>query len=170
MRTLDEKTNSVTKEVETFLKQQQKRKSQDTNTSEKTQELRSKLMECIKCSEEKIKIAVQAYDVLDKHIRRLDKDLEKFQLELDKEDKHKEQLNKASGTNKTVASVKVTDLDVDPNEPLYCTCRRVSFGQMIGCDNKDCPIEWFHFECVGIKESNTKGKWYCDICKNKNNN
>eukprot|EP00753_Platysulcus_tardus_P017716 PLAT6467.1.p1 GENE.PLAT6467.1~~PLAT6467.1.p1 ORF type:complete len:290 (+),score=93.82 PLAT6467.1:85-870(+) len=38
---------------------------------------------------------------------------------------------------------------VDPNEPLYCICRKVSYGAMVGCDNDDCPIEWFHFECVG---------------------
>src|SRR5688572_769886 len=27
---------------------------------------------------------------------------------------------------------------VDPNEPLYCTCRQVSFGEMIGCDGEVC--------------------------------
>ena len=26
-------------------------------------------------------------------------------------------------------------LVVDPNEPLYCFCRRVSYGKMVGCDN-----------------------------------
>jgi len=25
---------------------------------------------------------------------------------------------------------------VDPNEPLYCTCRQVSYGEMIGCDGE----------------------------------
>lgn len=24
---------------------------------------------------------------------------------------------------------------------------------MIGCENEDCPIEWFHFECVGLHPS-----------------
>jgi hypothetical protein len=41
------------------------------------------------------------------------------------------------------------DLEVDPNEPTYCTCSRVSYGDMIGCDSETCPIEWFHYECVG---------------------
>ena len=50
----------------------------------------------------------------------------------------------------------------DPNEPLYCTCRRVSFGQMVGCDNEDCLIEWFHFGCVGLTEE--PSKWYCPDC------
>lgn len=49
-------------------------------------------------------------------------------------------------------------------EQLYCTCNRDSFGEMIGCDAKDCPVEWFHYECVGLK-SPPKGKWYCKGCQ-----
>jgi hypothetical protein len=30
---------------------------------------------------------------------------------------------------------KVTDMPVDPNEPTYCFCNRVAFGDMVGCDN-----------------------------------
>jgi hypothetical protein len=29
------------------------------------------------------------------------------------------------------------EMPIDPNEPTYCTCGRVSFGEMIGCDNPD---------------------------------
>ena len=32
------------------------------------------------------------------------------------------------------------DMPVDPNEPVYCTCRKVSFGLMVGCDNEACPV------------------------------
>ncbi len=28
------------------------------------------------------------------------------------------------------------------NEPLYCYCQRVSFGEMIGCDDDYCKYEW----------------------------
>lgn len=80
---------------------------------------------------------------------------------------------------------------IDPNEPLYCHCQRVSFGEMVACENEECPVEWFHFACVGLKEqvrpllfhnfhhvyenwmlicfiSQPKGKWYCsDDCRNK---
>ena len=52
----------------------------------------------------------------------------------------------------------------DPNEPRYCICNQVSFGEMVGCDNKDCAIEWFHYACVGIEEP-PKGKWYCQDCE-----
>lgn len=31
--------------------------------------------------------------------------------------------------------------------------RKVSFGRMIGCDNENCPTEWFHFPCVGLDDS-----------------
>ncbi len=54
----------------------------------------------------------------------------------------------------------------DPNEPVYCYCQRVSFGEMIACDNPDCAIEWFHFGCVGLSlDSRPKGKWFCKECQ-----
>ncbi|KAL5218543.1 hypothetical protein ABZP36_019227 [Zizania latifolia] len=55
------------------------------------------------------------------------------------------------------------ELPVDPNEPTYCHCNQVSYGEMVACDNTDCKIEWFHFGCVGLKEQ-PKGKWYCPSC------
>lgn len=56
------------------------------------------------------------------------------------------------------------DVSIDPNEPTYCLCNQVSFGQMVMCDNDHCPIEWFHFSCVGITNT-PKGKWYCPDCR-----
>ncbi|PKU71811.1 PHD finger protein ING1 [Dendrobium catenatum] len=55
------------------------------------------------------------------------------------------------------------ELPVDPNEPTYCFCKQVSFGEMVACDNPDCKIEWFHYGCVGLKEQ-PKGKWFCPNC------
>jgi len=51
----------------------------------------------------------------------------------------------------------------DPSEPRYCLCNQVSYGDMVACDNEDCPIEWFHYPCVGITAT-PKGKWYCPQC------
>lgn len=51
----------------------------------------------------------------------------------------------------------------DPNEPRYCVCNNVSYGDMVGCDNDDCPMEWFHYGCVGLTQA-PKGKWYCHQC------
>jgi inhibitor-of-growth protein 1 len=52
----------------------------------------------------------------------------------------------------------------EQNEPLYCTCQQVSYGQMILCDNHACSLEWFHFDCVDL-QSKPKGKWYCPNCR-----
>jgi hypothetical protein len=29
------------------------------------------------------------------------------------------------------------ELPVDPNEPTYCLCNQVSYGEMVACDNSD---------------------------------
>ncbi|XP_065633161.1 PHD finger protein ING2 [Quercus suber] len=56
---------------------------------------------------------------------------------------------------------------IDPNEPTYCVCHQVSFGDMIACDNENCQGgEWFHYSCVGLTpETRFKGKWYCPTCR-----
>ncbi|XP_078457066.1 inhibitor of growth protein 1 [Lampetra fluviatilis] len=56
---------------------------------------------------------------------------------------------------------------VDPDEPTYCLCNQVSYGDMIGCDNEACAIEWFHFGCVGLSHK-PKGKWFCPRCRGPN--
>jgi hypothetical protein len=27
-------------------------------------------------------------------------------------------------------------------EPVYCYCQQVSYGEMVGCDNENCAREW----------------------------
>lgn len=79
---------------------------------------------------------------------------------------------------------------IDPDEPRYCLCNRVSFGTMIQCDNVDvsgsitsgtpsyrtqnsqltpvqnCKQEWFHLECVNLSEIPARTtKWYCPDCR-----
>eukprot|EP00753_Platysulcus_tardus_P009632 PLAT2217.2.p1 GENE.PLAT2217.2~~PLAT2217.2.p1 ORF type:complete len:277 (+),score=55.38 PLAT2217.2:65-832(+) len=56
------------------------------------------------------------------------------------------------------------DLPVDPREPVYCLCQQVAFGEMIACDDRDCEVEWFHFQCVGLSRSNRPKKWFCPSC------
>uniref|UniRef100_A0A182N4A3 Inhibitor of growth protein n=1 Tax=Anopheles dirus TaxID=7168 RepID=A0A182N4A3_9DIPT len=53
---------------------------------------------------------------------------------------------------------------IDPDEPTYCLCDQISFGEMILCDNDLCPIEWFHFSCVSLI-SKPKGRWFCPNCR-----
>ncbi|KAG8986918.1 Histone acetyltransferase complex subunit [Tulasnella sp. 427] len=60
------------------------------------------------------------------------------------------------------------DHEDDPTDPedkqLYCFCRKLSYGEMIACDNDDCHYQWFHLPCVGIKPPLPE-KWYCSECR-----
>lgn len=166
---------------------------------EKIQQMFKKAKEL---SDDKVNIAVQTYELVDKQIRKLDSDLAKFESEMkdngrlshteDEEEEevvHKKKLkdkkkkgNKDEDNKKKKRTKKtedketplqsfvgsgvpqeVLDMPVDPNEPTYCTCQQVSYGEMIGCDNQDCPIEWFHFGCMELSHK-PKGKWYCPKC------
>ncbi|KAH9898682.1 hypothetical protein F4778DRAFT_742549 [Xylariomycetidae sp. FL2044] len=60
------------------------------------------------------------------------------------------------------------DGDGDADEPRYCYCNGVSYGEMVACDADDCPREWFHLGCVGLKAAPPQTmKWYCDKCKDR---
>ncbi|RKP29387.1 hypothetical protein METBISCDRAFT_8042, partial [Metschnikowia bicuspidata] len=54
-----------------------------------------------------------------------------------------------------------------PPPEQYCFCKQPSFGDMIACDNQNCPNgEWFHYKCVGLLSKvealkYNKQKWYC---------
>ncbi|XP_062504231.1 inhibitor of growth protein 4-like [Corticium candelabrum] len=61
-----------------------------------------------------------------------------------------------------------SNVPVNGNEAKYCFCERGPFGEMVGCDNLECLVEWFHFECVGLTEQ-PKGEWYCPQCSQHNN-
>merc|ERR1711915_699468 len=145
-------------------------------------------------SDDKVNIAVVTYELVDKHIRKLDSDLAKFESEMkekgrlsqteseeeeeqpikDKKKGVKEEKKKKKPKSEQQTTPvhhfanlpvpqEVLDMPVDPNEPTYCLCQQVSYGEMIGCDNQDCPIEWFHFGCMSLT-TKPKGKWYCPKC------
>ena len=49
---------------------------------------------------------------------------------------------------------------------MYCLCGAPSTEMMIACDDSKCPVEWYHYTCVGLSESTIpSGKWYCDHCQ-----
>lgn len=52
------------------------------------------------------------------------------------------------------------------DEPVYCYCQQVSYGEMVGCDGPDCKKEWFHLPCIGLT-SPPKGQWFCEDCAAK---
>jgi inhibitor of growth protein 4 len=166
--------------------------------------IREDFQKAMQHGDEKVELAVQTYELVDKHIRRLDTELKKFESELEQERKKAKgsgSITAGKGTKASKQQMKETtgkaqkrgcqllaratssaseggyaspseaprlfnvdiDMPIDPNEPTYCICNRVSFVEMVGCDNPDCKVEWFHFECVGLT-SPPKGKWYCPEC------
>lgn len=44
----------------------------------------------------------------------------------------------------------VLDMPVDPNEPTYCLCHQVSYGEMIGCDNPDVSVYYLKYLLINI--------------------
>lgn len=60
------------------------------------------------------------------------------------------------------------DDEANEEEPRYCRCNGISYGEMVACDGANCQKEWFHLECMGLKVA-PKGnaKWYCDECKER---
>lgn len=213
MRDLDQRTQDIVKEAEQLTREYKRTVatlSRDARKDKitKIEELHQKAKEY---SDDKVQLAMQLYEMVDKHIRRLDSDLTRFEQELQLKEATQRRASVASVDGQTLnqqsrsrkrgvvdgssGSVRrkkhhsVTDesgfqsisspsgqsgggsnstdvpmdMPVDPNEPTYCLCHQVSFGEMIGCDNADCPVEWFHFQCVGLS-SKPKGKWYCPRC------
>ena len=86
---------------------------------------------------------------------------------------HKPKAENASNVSAASASdEEMEDASDDEEEQEdtreYCFCHRVSFGDMVGCENKDCPYEWFHLDCVGLKKPpGEKDTWYCSECEGK---
>lgn len=74
-----------------------------------------------------------------------------------------EAINKSKSNSDLIGGI-ITD--VDPNEPVYCTCRQIAYGEMIACDNDSCLIEWFHYPCVNLTKK-PRNVWYCSSCRNK---
>ncbi|XP_013889845.1 inhibitor of growth protein 5 [Austrofundulus limnaeus] len=172
---------------------------------EHLQKIQNAYSKCKEFSDDKVQLAMQTYEMVDKHIRRLDADLARFENELkdklelsgyestegralkkshlrgqtqkpgarrrgrktsDEDSPKKKRLKSSPDLGEALLPMQpsdVLDMPVDPNEPTYCLCHQVSYGEMIGCDNPDCPIEWFHFACVDLA-TKPKGKWFCPRC------
>ncbi|PGH18605.1 hypothetical protein AJ79_00384 [Helicocarpus griseus UAMH5409] len=77
-----------------------------------------------------------------------------------------QQLIAAAAVTEDEDSSRQGDDEEDEGEPRYCYCNQVSFGEMVACDNENCPREWFHLSCVGLSKAPLKSsKWYCNECK-----
>ncbi|MFS7989688.1 putative chromatin regulator PHD family [Helianthus anomalus] len=87
--------------------------------------------------------------------------------EWDHRDRDFELMPPPGGFKRDYATPLEIEQPIDPNEPTYCVCHQVSYGDMIACDNENCQGgEWFHYSCVGLTpETRFKGKWYCPTCR-----
>ena len=56
------------------------------------------------------------------------------------------------------------DGDGEGDDKKYCICHSVSYGNMVACDNDECPNEWFHWSCVAVTREPV-GKWFCPDCR-----
>ncbi|GAB4824018.1 hypothetical protein N2152v2_011064 [Parachlorella kessleri] len=217
MRELDERTHQLEKQVDEDCLQQLKELAEKqqgdtlqspnkrqrvssagaaaTGGSAATGELQDRIErntnELIKLSEEKVQLAHQIYDYVDRHIQKLDKELKAFDAEIDKErvrlglpptqpppgtqpaDDGRQKKKAGVAEDSTVSAPAPDSYEAalalaGPDEPTYCHCNRISFGEMIGCDNDDCSVEWFHLACVCLTpDTKPKGKWYCKDCRKK---
>ncbi|VVC88696.1 inhibitor of growth protein 5 [Leptidea sinapis] len=241
MRDLDDRAHGLMRTIDLMADELLPNipKMDDETKKEKVNTIQGLFNKAKEYGDDKVQLAIQTYELVDKHIRRLDSDLARFESEIQEkvmssraaqqaaseqevtpttvkkgrkknknteksvastgkkkragasseEDavasgrsaaKKKAQKKGATTTSNPVKEVEeesadldsvggmthpsdVLDMPVDPNEPTYCLCHQVSYGEMIGCDNPDCPIEWFHFACVDLKIK-PKGKWYCPKC------
>jgi len=127
-------------------------------------------------SEKKAQVAVRSYDLIDHNIRMVDAEIRLLEkVMMINGDPRLETLlssgvSAAKAMSQSTTSKKKrrveedTDvLEVDPNEPVYCLCRQIAFGEMIACDNEECSIEWFHYACVNLTKK-PRSVWLCPDC------
>ncbi|CAG10937.1 unnamed protein product, partial [Tetraodon nigroviridis] len=229
MRDLDNRTEEKKAEIEKLAEEYVAtvKNLASEQRVEHLQKIQNAYSKCKEFSDDKVQLAMQTYEMVDKHIRRLDADLARFENELkeklevggyestdgravkkgesrglrekrgsrgrgrkgsDDDSPKKKKMKTSPDLSDALLPMQpsdVLDMPVDPNEPTYCLCHQVSYGEMIGCDNPDvspqlfsyseifsislvfiivldfilqCPIEWFHFACVDLA-TKPKGKW-----------
>lgn len=231
MHDMDDKNRNILRDVDA-ASDDYLRKVQDLNSDARKiemEKIHGLFKKAKEYGDEKVSIAVQSYEIVDRYIRRLDGDLTKFEAEMrekgrislaeaeedgiDDENglddngnntaysgvrrrKHKSGQTPTTGSNtkkkgqknrqgnknnltghenstaiteeatsicQNEFGLEVIDMPILPNEPTYCSCQQVSHGEMVGCDNPECLIEWFHFGCVKLI-TKPKGNWYCPEC------
>ena len=175
-RSSNNNNNEVFDDDDNFDEEEEEEEEEEEKKKKKKklleEEIDKSVKACVEIADEKCALAARAYDLVDEHITKLDKDLRVFEDEArNNTNSNKNKLSKQGGQNdkkQDQAGSPYYVNEADPNEPTYCYCKRVSFGEMVGCENDKCKIEWFHFACVGLDPTvKLKGKWYCKECKLK---
>jgi hypothetical protein len=138
--------------------------SDESNFKQQAEQLMARRQELGLLLDEQMKKAQTVYSHLDEKIKDFDAKTKRSLNSEDNEDQNRKK-KKYPGDEELVFP------PADPNEPVYCLCRRVSLGVMVGCDNDDCEIEWFHIRCVGLKDAPQDGeRWFCPKCRGPEDN
>lgn len=137
----------------------------------------------------KVEIAMRLYDFLDVNVKFIDAEMTTIERALEAgghslppeqprlvravSSENAEPVKKKRGrprsnsltedNSSTVADIIDSNIEI---EPVYCICKRVAFGEMIACDNEDCPIEWYHYSCVSLTRK-PRNTWICSLCTKK---
>ncbi len=69
----------------------------------------------------------------------------------------------AMGNDGTAEEDGVEGDEDEGDDKRYCICHNVSYGDMVACDNENCPYQWFHWGCIGITREPV-GDWLCPHC------
>lgn len=113
-------------------------------------------------ADDKFELAYQTYELIDKNIVRL--------INMAKESAVAAPKDREVGEN-GIFNIEPEligfGMPIDEGEPRYCTCGDYSHGEMIQCNNIECPIEWFHMSCLKMKKA-PRGNWYCGQCNHIN--
>ena len=51
----------------------------------------------------------------------------------------------------------------DRSPAAFYHCSGVEHGQMVGCDDDDCPYQWFHLDYLKLKAFPKSKTWYCEV-------
>jgi len=68
---------------------------------------------------------------------------------------------KATAKRKGKSFKKPGKAPLDSSE-LWCICGGPECGDVIACEHKDCPVEWFHFQRVGLSTA-PSGEWFSSV-------
>jgi inhibitor of growth protein 5 len=179
---LDKASTDIHEEIDDTVKKANEKKM---ITKRKMGEIESMRNVAESLCEKKAHLALLNYDLIDQHIRQLDAEIKIVEKAM--ANNGDERLKAAVGNQFSSSSSSARDTSrrrnsrlgleadaeedggdsvepsVDPNEPVYCTCRQIAFGEMIACDNEDCAVEWFHYACVNLSKK-PKSSWLCPDC------
>ncbi|KAI5180549.1 hypothetical protein NEOKW01_0853 [Nematocida sp. AWRm80] len=153
---LERELGSVAKQIE---ESEREKKPISTGTLDKElQEINKCYIKVLDADKRKLNILLHLQETLKKSSEEIKEASQKF----------KETIAKDSLSLKIKKVLKQfeykIDSDISDEEPLICSCKKPAKEEMAVCDNTNCPIEWYHCSCVGLKAT-PKKKWLCPLCE-----